>query len=229
MIRPKLKVEERKVLGKKVKKLRREGLIPANIFGKEIKTTALQVEGKEFSKLFKEVGETSLVDVNLGDKTLPALISNVQKDPLSGQPLHIDFHQVSLKEKVETKVPISLTGEAPAEKAGIGLILQTLQELEIACLPQDIPPKIEVEVTSLTEVGSSLHVKDIKLDKQKIEVKNNPEEVVVSVQTAEMKEEVEEVVTTPAEVEVIEEKKEEGKEVEAETEKTEEFPKQPSE
>jgi large subunit ribosomal protein L25 len=205
----KISVEPRTVLGKKVKKLRSSGLLPANLFGKGMKSKNLQVPEKELRILFKKAGETELVEVKLKEESHPALIHNIQKDPVTGKPLHVDFHKVDLKEKITTHVPIKLIGESPAEKSGVGLVLQTLNEVEIESLPTDIPHEIEVDNAELTEVGQTIHVKDLKVDRAKIDVKNEPEEVVVSVQTAEMKEEVVEEAPAPEEVEAIAEKGEE--------------------
>ena len=105
MKRPKLTVEKRKVTGKKVKKLRKEGILPANIYGKDIKSFSVQLPQKEFEKVFKEVGETGLVDVQLNGELKPSLIHNVKMDYLHGLPLNADFLQVNLKEKVKTMVP----------------------------------------------------------------------------------------------------------------------------
>ncbi|MEX0622093.1 MAG: 50S ribosomal protein L25 [Candidatus Woykebacteria bacterium] len=204
-------VEPRKILGKKVKKLRLEGILPANLFGKAIKSQNLQVAEKDFRKLFKEAGETGVVEVKTKNDTHPALIHNVQKDPITGKIVHVDFHRVNLKEKIIAHVPIRLEGEAPAEKSGVGLILQTLNELEVESLPGDIPHEISIDISNLSEVGQAIHVKDLKIDRDKVEVKNDPEEVVVTVQTAEMKEEVVEDAPAPEEVEAIAEKGEEEK------------------
>lgn len=225
--------EPRKILGKKVKKLRREGTVPANIFGKDFKSKSLQVDGKEFRKVFKESGETGVISVKVGSDAYPVLVHKIQLEPKTDSILHVDFQKVNLKEKITTNVPIVLDREAPAEKTGIGLILQTVNELEVESLPNDIPHEIKLDVSKLEEVGQSIHVKDIKVDHDKIEVKNDPEETVVTVQTAEMKEESVEEEKTPVEVEATaekggeedaegEEKKEEGKEKSKEERKPEE-------
>lgn len=208
--------EPRKVLGKKVKKIRKEGILPANLFGKDMKSHSLQLQDKDFRKLFKEAGETGVVEVKVKDKTYSALVHTVQKHPVTGKTLHVDFHKVNLKEKITANVPLKLTGESPAEKSGIGLLLQTINEIEVESLPTDIPSQIEVDVSKLEEVGNSIHVSDLMIDKAKVEVKNNPEDVVVSVQTAEMKEEVvEEEAPSPEDVEATAEK---GKDEETESE-----------
>lgn len=206
MERTSIKVESRKVFGKKVKKLRSEGLVPANIFGKDIKSIAVTIDLKEFQKAFKESGETALIDVKLGAEVYPSLIHNLQRDPKRDFVIHVDFHKVNLKEKITTYVPVILEGESPVAKSGEGLLLQTLNEIEVECLPTDIPANIVINAEKLTEVGQSVHIKDLKVDKDKVTITNDPEEVVVTVQTAEMKEVVEETPVSPEEVEAIAEK-----------------------
>jgi large subunit ribosomal protein L25 len=206
MERTKINVEERKVTGKKVKKLRASGIIPANIFGKGLKSISIQVDTKEFQKAFKEAGETALVDVKVGTEVYPSLIHNLQRDPRHDLIIHVDFHKVNLKEKITTAVPGIIEGESPAAKSGVGLLLQTLNEVEVECLPTDIPPQITINAEKLTEVGQTIHVKDLKVDKTKVEIKTDSEEVVVSVQNAEMKEVVEETPVTPEDVEATSEK-----------------------
>lgn len=219
MTRPELTVETRTVTGKKVNRLRKEGIIPANIFGKDFKSTSIQIGAKDFQKTLKDAGETALIDVKVGSDTHPALISNMQKDPKYDTVLHVDFHKVNLKEKITTSVPVILEGESPVAKSGEGLLLQTLNEIEIECLPTDIPANISINAEKLTEVGQSVHVKDLKIDKDKVEITNDPEEVVVTVQTAEMKEEEPEPEVSPEDVEAVAEKgeAEEGAEGEAES------------
>ena len=227
-----ISVEPRKILGKKVKTLRSEGILPVNLFGKDIKSKTLQVQEKDFRPLFKTAGETGVVEVKLKSETYPALIHNVQRNPVTDKIIHVDFHKVNLKEKISTHVPIKLVGEAPAEKTGVGLLLQTINEIEVESLPGDIPSQIEIDASKLEEVGQTVHVKDLNINTDKVEVKNNPDDVVVSVQTAEMKEEVVEEAPAPEEVEAIaekgEEEAEEGKE-EAKEEPAEEKPQEPSE
>lgn len=207
-----ISVEPRKILGKKVKTLRSEGILPVNLFGKDIKSKTLQVQEKDFRPLFKTAGETGVVEVKLKSETYPALIHNVQRNPVTDKIIHVDFHKVNLKEKISTHVPIKLVGEAPAEKTGIGLLLQTINEIEVESLPGDIPQQIEMDVSKLGEVGQTVSVKDLDINTGKVEVKNNPEDVVVSVQTAEMKEEEVAEAPSPEEVEALAEKGEEAEE-----------------
>ena len=180
MKRSKLTVEKRKVTGKKVKKLRREGILPANIYGKDIKSLAVQLPQKEFEKVLKEVGETGLVDVQLNGELRPSLIHNVQMDYLHSVPLHADFFQVNLKEKVKTMVPIKVLGEAKAVSDKLGLLLQPLSEVEVEALPADLPEYIEINVESLAAVNDQMAVSDIK-PPTGVTILTDPSQVVVKI------------------------------------------------
>ncbi|MBI2031587.1 MAG: 50S ribosomal protein L25 [Candidatus Levybacteria bacterium] len=179
MKREKLKVEKRKILGKKVKKLRREGVLPANVYGKDIKSVSVQVAQKEFDKVFKEAGETGLVDLELDSKLLPVLIHNVQSDYL-GNPLHADFFQVNLKEKVKTMVPIVVIGEPKAVTDKVGLLMQIISEVEVEALPEELPENIEVNVEPLATVDEQVTVGDLKTAKD-VTVLTDPTQVVVKI------------------------------------------------
>lgn len=164
-----LNAQKRTVVGRKVKKLRKDGLIPANIYGKKVKSVAVQVLVKEFSGVFSKVGETGLVELMLEGKTHPVLIHNVAFHPVTSSPLHIDFFQVDLHEKVQTRVPLSFVGAAPVVKDKLGVLLHILSEVEITALPTDLPEKLEVDISGLAVVGDTLKVSDLKVsDKIKI-------------------------------------------------------------
>ncbi|MCL5432513.1 MAG: 50S ribosomal protein L25 [Patescibacteria group bacterium] len=180
MKRQKLTVEPRKVLGKKVKKLRREGVLPANIYGKNIKSIAVQIPLKEFEKIHKEVGETGLIDLELKGELKPVLIHNVQFDHITDLPLHTDFYQVNLKEKVKTAVPLILVGEAKAVTEKIGILLQPLSEVEVEALPEDLPENIEVKVDHLANIDEQITVGDLKAP-QGVTVHTDPSQVIVKV------------------------------------------------
>ncbi len=193
----KIKAEKREITGRKVKALRKQGILPANVFGKKIASIAIQVDYKDFEKLYHEVGETGVVEIMLAKKTLPTLISNLQKDTVTGKIIHADFHSVNLKEKVTAKVPVEIKGESIAVKNGLGTAVQQLNEIEIEALPGDIPEKFIVDITSLENVDDGIYVKDIKFSK-KIEVKEDLQKIVISVQPLQ-KEEV--VIVAPKEEE----------------------------
>lgn len=194
-----LKAEERKVCGRKVKTVRAQGLIPGNVFGKKMKSQAVQVDKKEFESVYSEVGETGLVTLQLGKDELPVLVSNVQKHPVSDDFIHIDFRQVDLKAKITAEVPVEIVGESPAEKQAIGTVVQYLNQVEVEALPTDLPEKFEVDTSILVEVDQAIYVKDLKVDASKIEIKTNPEEIVAKVEPPQKEEVVEEPVAAEGE------------------------------
>ena len=158
----KLKVEKRKVLGKQVKKLRRDGIIPANVYGKNIKSESVQVNASELEKVYKETGETGLVDLEFAGKSIPVLIHNVQKN-FRGKVLHTDFFQVNLKEKVKAMVPLEIIGEPKAVIDKIGLLMNILSEVEVEALPEELPEKIEVNVEHLANIDNQITVTDLNV------------------------------------------------------------------
>lgn len=176
----KLTAEKRSVFGRKVKKLRRAGVLPANIYGRKLKSQAVQVKIDEFQKVFRETGETGLVELKVNGEMYPVLVHNVQLDPVGDFPLHADFLKVDLKEKVGATVPIELVGESPAEKEG-GVVVQQMHEIEVEALPADLLEKIGVDISGLTEIDQAVKVRELKVDKTKIEIKEDPERIVVSI------------------------------------------------
>jgi large subunit ribosomal protein L25 len=162
MKRENLKVDKRSVLGKKVKKLRREGILPGNVYGKDMKSTSVQVSVRDFQKVYNEVHETGLVDLALDNETLPVLITNVQIDPRTQSPIHADFFKVNLKEKITARIPVIAVGEPKAELDKVGLLEQPTAELEVEALPTDLPENIEVNVEGLSVVDDQIVASDIK-------------------------------------------------------------------
>lgn len=186
MDRISLKAEDRQVLGKKVKNLRKNGLLPAHVFGKKIDTEHISVDTKEFMKVYISAGETSLIDLKLDkEKVKPVLIREVQYDPVNLKPLHVDFYQVNLSEKVKVSVPVVLMGEQP-EKVHLGeaIVLQTISEIEVEALPTDLIEKIEVDISSLKEIDDAITVATLNYNHGKITVLVEPEEVVVKLAPA---------------------------------------------
>jgi large subunit ribosomal protein L25 len=217
-----LKADKRTLTGKKVRSLRREGFVPANIFGKKIKSLAIQLKQDDFGKLYKEAGETSLIDLAVGSEKYNVLISDVQIHPIDDKPLHVDFRQVDLKEKVTATIPVETVGESPAEKSGLGTAVQLVDEVEVEALPTDLIEKFEVNIDELTEVDQAIFIKDLKYDKSKIEMKSDPEMIIVKVEPPQKEEVIEEPVVAEGE--------EVQPEAEAPTEETAaETPEQPAE
>lgn len=158
-----LKAEKRTVLGKSVKKLRRTGQLPANVYGKGLDSTAIQLNTKEFEAVYKEAGETGLIDLAFDGQTHPVLIKNLQMEYPLRIPLHVDFYQVNLREKVKTMVPIEIIGEPKAVTEKIGTLIQPLNEIEVEALPAELPEKIEINVEPLAALNEQITVADIQV------------------------------------------------------------------
>ena len=184
-----LKAEKRKILGQKVKTLRKEGILPANIYGKKVKSLAIQISFKEFEKVYKKTGETGIIEMSVDKSTRPVLINNVQIHPVSDLPLHVDFLQIDLKEKVTAGVPVELIGESPAEKSGLGTVVQHINEIEVEALPTNLPEKFEIDLSRLSEVNQTVLVKELEVDVKKVEIKSDLEQILVKVEPPRKEEE----------------------------------------
>ncbi len=192
-----MKAEEREILGKKVKNLRKNGKLPGHVFGKGLESEHVEVSTEEFLKTFHTAGETGLIDLKIGaEKVRPVLIREVQYDPISDLPVHIDFYQVNLTQKVKVSVPITMIGEQP-ESVHLGetIVLQTLNEIEVEALPTDLIEKIEVDITTLKNIDDAITVGQLNFDRSKLAVSIPDEEIVVKLApaiTEEMKKQMEE-------------------------------------
>lgn len=167
---------------KPLKELRRQGQIPAVVYGPGVKNVSIQVEEKEFKKVFHKAGESSLVELSIeGEKEKKlVLIHEMQKDPVSDKVIHIDFFQASLKEEVEVEIPLVFEGAAPAEKDLGGTLNKNMLELSIKALPQNLLHEIVVNIDSLKTFEDHILVKDLVLPKE-VTVLKKPEEIVASV------------------------------------------------
>ncbi len=187
-----LKATTRTVLGKKVKNLRSEGVLPAEMFGHDVPNLHLSVIEKEFVKLYRAAGENTIIDLVTDDgKKNPALILNVSRDPLTQKILSIDLYRVRMDEKIKTKVPITFTGDAPATKDGF-IVVKVTNEIEIEALPKNIPNRFTVSLAKLTSLGQAVHVSDLEAPKD-VRILSNPTTVVVTINERAK----EEVVTPP--------------------------------
>ncbi len=211
-----LKVANREILGKKVKHLRRQGITPVHVFGHGIQSLALQCDTRELERVLSEAGQTRLVDLKLAKEKKPrtVVVREFDRDWRKGQLVHVDFYQVKMEEKIRVEVPIVLLGEAPALKSKEYMLDHELATLTVECLPANIPDKIEVDISSLTELDQAIRVKDVTLDKD-VAILNNPDLVVAKISprpVEKVEEVVEEVVAVAAEAEVAAEGAEGAKE-----------------
>ncbi len=210
-----LKAKIRKETGKKVKKLRENGILPAVLYGPKIKNQSLGIDMKEFEKIFKEAGENTLVNLEVAgsqEKYL-VLIHNLVNNPLTDAALHVDLYQPSLDEKIEADIPVILQGESLAVKELGGTLIKNLSTIKIKALPQHLPKEIVIVISGLNTFEDRILVKDLKMA-QGMEILKEANEIVVSVAPPEK---VEEELAKPVEekvedVKVIEKEKKEGAE-----------------
>lgn len=186
MNRLSLKADERTILGKKVKHLRRDGFVPGHVYGNKVETEHVTVNLKDFTTTFKQAGETGLIDLKIGtEKIRPVLVRGVQYDPIKGVPLNIDFYQVNLKEKVTVPVPIVLVGDEPESvHMGETVVLQVLSEVEVEALPTDLVENIEVNIEALKNVDDAITVEQLNYNRETLTVLAEPDEVVVKLAPA---------------------------------------------
>ncbi len=199
-----LKVTNREILGKKVRFLRRQGITPVHLFGPGTKSMALQCDTATLQRVLAEAGKTGLISLKLDNEKRPrnVVVREVQREPRTGESLHVDFYQVKMAEKVEVEIPVVLVGEAPALKSKENMLVQELNILTVECLPDKIPASVGLDLGSLTESGQTMRVKDIELDKE-VTVLNDPELVVVRISVRRV-EKIEEAVEEVVAEEVVE-------------------------
>src|SRR3989344_501650 len=218
-----LNADKRSILGSKVKVLRNSGFIPAVLYGKGQEALSLQVPVKEFHKVLKEAGESTLVYVRVGKDTYPTIIHDVAKDPVKDHVIHADFYKVSLTEKIKTKVPVVFVGESPAVKDLAGIFVRNVNELEVEALPQNLPHEISVDISFLKNFGDQILVKDIDLGKD-VRIEAEQDAIIATIQEPKSQEELEAELAEPSagveEVEVIKKEKEEEAPAESTTEET---------
>jgi large subunit ribosomal protein L25 len=203
---------KRTVTGKQVRALRRQGKLPAVLYGHNVEPIPLQMEAHEASMVLPHLTTSSLVTVMVDGKEYTALVREKQRDFINNRYLHVDFQAVSLTEKIRTKVGIELSGQSLAVKNYNAVIVTGVDELEVECFPQDLPERVVVDISVLESIGDSIYVRDIVLS-DKVEVLTDPEEMVV-VATAAESEEVGEEAAVQAEPELSVERGKKEKEEE---------------
>ena len=196
-----LEVTNREILGKKVKHLRRQGITPVHLFGHSIESLALQCNTGELERVLAQAGQTGLISLKLDEEKEPrtVVVREFDRDWRRGKLVHVDLYQVKMGEKIKLEIPVVLAGEAPALKFKDNMLEHELDTLTIECFPAKIPASLEVDISSLTEPGQAIRVKDVALDED-ITVLNDPELVVVKI-SAKLVEKVEEELVEVAEEE----------------------------
>ena len=177
-----LTASNREVLGKKVRFLRRQGIIPVHLFGHGIESVALQCDIITLQRVLAEAGKTRLISVKVDNEKGPRTVvaREIQTEPQTGALLHADFYQVKMAERIKIEVPVVLVGEAPALKSKENTLVHELNTLHVECLPAKIPANVELDITSLIEPEQAMRVKDIVLDEE-ITVLSDPELMVARI------------------------------------------------
>ena len=191
MDKVKLSAKIREVFGKKTKKGKKEGLVPAVVYGKKIESKSLWIKALDFSRLLKKAGESTIIELDIGEKDKRnVIIYEIQKDPVTGKFIHADFFQVRMDEEIEKAVELNYIGEAPAVKELYGVLVKSLDEITVKCLPADLPSEITVDISSLKTFEDHICIKDLEIS-PKIKIDLDPETVVALVSPPRSDEELE--------------------------------------
>lgn len=214
-----LTAKPRLLNGKKVRNLRKEGFIPSVVYGPKIKNEKIEIALKDFEKVYKEAGESSLVELHIDSQKVPVLIYDIARDPVTLKPIHADFYAVDMKKEIRAKVPLVLEGEAPAVKAEGALLLQVLHDIEVEALPENLPHEIKIQIGGLAKIGDRVTVASLHLPRG-VKVLAHGDDIIAIAEAPRAEEEV----AAPAAAETVVEVKteQEIKKAEKEAKKKEE-------
>lgn len=194
----KLAAKAREITGKKVKNLRKEGLVPAVIYGHGTSPLAISLDRKSFNRVFEQAGTSALIDLKIDDKNAVKVLSHEpQIDPVNNQTLHVDFYRVRMDEKIKTEIPLEFAGESEAVSAMDGSLVTNRDSIEVECLPNDLISQIEVDLSALKTFEDTITVADLKVPAG-IEILTEKEEVIALVEEPRSEEELAELEETSA-------------------------------
>jgi large subunit ribosomal protein L25 len=186
-----LAVDSRAVLGKQTKRLRRAGTVPGVVFGKSTASIAVQVDAKQLEAIYRAAGRTTIFQLTVeGAGTKSAMIKSVQRHPVTGRAVHVDFFVPDLKAEMQVDVPLVFGGDAPAIEDLGGTLFTSLDRIKVRALPADLPHEIAVDLSPLVDYDAVIHVRDLAIDTQRVQVLNDPEELVAKVMPPRVVEEV---------------------------------------
>ncbi|OGI85981.1 hypothetical protein A3A05_02615 [Candidatus Nomurabacteria bacterium RIFCSPLOWO2_01_FULL_41_12] len=203
---------DKRDMGVKLNVLRKAGRIPAVFYGAGKENTPISISNTEFKKIWRQAGESSAVKVSTGNTDVDVLIHEVQVDPVTSEPIHVDFLAIDMKKKIKVKVPLEFTGVSGAVKSGIGNLVKVLHEIEIEALPADLPHNLAVDISPLETLENQVFVSDIKLPSGVVAITHGGDVVASIVAQVEEKEEV----APPVDLSAIEVEKKGKKEEEGE-------------
>ncbi|MES3031827.1 MAG: 50S ribosomal protein L25 [Patescibacteria group bacterium] len=181
---------DKRDLGIKLDTLRKSGKIPAVFYGAGKETTSISIPNVEFKKVWRDAGESSAVKIGMTGGDIDVLIHEVQVDPVTDEPIHVDFLAIDMKKKIKVKVPLTFEGISNAVKSGIGNLVKVLHEIEIEALPADLPHNLFVDISKLETLDNNIVVSDIKLPAGVVAITNGTDVVASIVAQVEEKEEV---------------------------------------
>lgn len=185
-----LKAKNRELTGKQAKTLRKEGLIPAVLYGKGKENTNLSISEKDYIHMFREAGTSSIILLDVeNDGKKNVLVQDIDFDPMTGNARHLDFKEVAMNEKLTTTVPLHFMGDSVAVIELGGSLMTSKDEVEVECLPADLPHEIEVDIAALADFEAVIKVSDLNIPAG-VEVKDDPEEVVARVEEPRSEEEM---------------------------------------
>ena len=172
----------RAILGKKVRFLRREGLTPTNLYGRNVESIALQIETSQLKQTLSHAGKTRLISLKVDGTNKPTMVivRQIQRHPLNSELVHVDFYQVRMEEKIKLDIPLLLVGTAPAVKDQGGILVQIMNTVEVECLPANMPQNFEVDLSGLMELDQAVYVKDLRVGDD-ITVLTDPEKAMVQI------------------------------------------------
>lgn len=185
-----LTAQRREVMGRHLGQLRRQGIVPANIFGRGRPSVAIQINGHDLKLLLAAHGGSKLIQLQVDGARETVIVRHVGRDPRTGQIEHVDFMHIEMTEKMRARVPLRLVGEAPAVRQLDGVLLHLLDALEVECLPQELPEALELDISGMDSLDAGLHARDIILPKG-VSLMTDPDEVLVKMMPPRMVQEEE--------------------------------------
>lgn len=188
----KLTLEPRTITGKKVKNLRKDGLVPASICGKGVQTETFQLDAKAFDQVYRRVGRSGLIDIELPSGTRSGFIRQVQRHPVKQTYIHVDFRIVDLRTELTADVPIVATGTNPLVERGEGVVSLMLPTLHVRALPTDLPQAVEVDISRIEDLTTTLYVRDLDLG-DRVTVLSSADEAVATITASRLEAEAEEI------------------------------------
>jgi large subunit ribosomal protein L25 len=184
-----LKAQIRENVGSKLESLRKQGIVPAVVYGSGHKPVSVQVNYEEFKKVFAETGESTLIRLKTGDEVKNVLVHDVSKDPMTGNFIHIDFYQVRMDQVIKAEVPLVFEGESSAVKLLEGVLVKSMNHIEVEALPKDLPREIKIDISVLDSFDKHIRIKDLILTSG-VKIDLDPEETIVSVMPPRTEEEI---------------------------------------